>query len=100
MLNLSDDEPALITPISGSSAADITSAPSLRCHSPVGIPSRPALDRVDREEKGIDNADRIVFANEVIQTLGQQYELAAVLAFNETLHPRPQTRSPDDSNST
>src|SRR6266699_2488302 len=51
MLNLSDDEPALITPISGSSAADITSAPSLRYHSPVGIPSRPALDRVDREER-------------------------------------------------
>src|SRR5207248_9523405 len=95
MLNLSDDEPALITPISGSSAADITSAPSLRCHSPVGIPSRPALDRVDREEKGIDNADRIVFANdEVIQTLGQQYELAAVLAFNETLHPRPPNQVP------
>jgi hypothetical protein len=48
----------------------------------------------------MDDADRIVFANEVIQTLRQQYELAAVLAFNETLHPRPPTRSPEDSNST
>ncbi len=37
--------------------------------------------------ESLNDADRIVWRNIVVQTRGQQHRLPAILTFNETLHP-------------
>ena len=39
--------------------------------------------------EGIDDADRVIFPDVVVQAVRQQDELAPVLALNKTLHPGP-----------
>ena len=39
--------------------------------------------------EGIDDADRVIFPDVVVQAIRQQDELAPVLALNKTLHPGP-----------
>jgi hypothetical protein len=43
---------------------------------------------------GIDDADRVIFPDVVVQTFRQQYQLASVLALDKTLHPRPPGHPP------
>src|SRR5271166_4463890 len=48
--------------------------------------------------EGIDDADRVIFPDAVVQAIRQQDELAPVLALNKTLHsgpPEPPRRVPD-----
>jgi hypothetical protein len=39
--------------------------------------------------EGIDNADRVLLPDVVVQAIRQQDQLAPVLALNKTLHPGP-----------
>jgi hypothetical protein len=39
--------------------------------------------------EGVDNPNRIVIPDEVVQTFGQQHELGSVPALDKTLHPGP-----------
>ena len=45
-------------------------------------------------DKGLDDTDRIVLSEVVVQTFRQQYELASVLALDKTLHPSSPRTSP------
>ena len=45
--------------------------------------------KIEFIDEDIDNAYRVVLANVVVQTLGQQCKLASVLAFDESLHRPP-----------
>jgi len=40
-------------------------------------------------DEGIDNANRVIFPDVVVQAIRQQDELAPVLTLNKTLHPVP-----------
>jgi hypothetical protein len=40
-------------------------------------------------DKGIHNADRVIFPDVVVQAIRQQDELAPVMTLNKTLHPGP-----------
>ena len=48
--------------------------------------------------EGIDDADRVIFPDVVVQAIRQQDKLAPVLTLNKTLHsgpPEPPERIPD-----
>src|SRR3546814_9028353 len=45
--------------------------------------------KINLIDKDIDNAYRVVLANVIVQTLGQQCKLASVLAFDKSLHRPP-----------
>ena len=66
----------------------------LRSRLPVGRSSldqrRQSLIASDPVFNGsIDRANRIVFADVVVQAFGQQCDLVSVCTFNESLHPAP-----------
>src|SRR3546814_660014 len=45
--------------------------------------------KINLIDKDIDNAYRVVLANVIVQTLGQQCKLASFLAFDKSLHRPP-----------
>src|SRR5215472_10334256 len=67
----------------------ISGPPSLRrLH-----PFEPELSEIERIDKRIDNSNRIVLVDPVVQTFGKQCRLCASRPFNEALHwapPNPQ----------
>jgi hypothetical protein len=49
--------------------------------------------KVELLDKAIDDADRVVLADKVIEAFGQQCDLASILSFDESLHAaRPLSR--------
>ena len=49
-------------------------------------PIEPQLAKIQFGHERVDHANRVVLANEVVQTLGQQRHLLPVLPFNESRH--------------
>jgi hypothetical protein len=48
--------------------------------------------QVQLSDEGVDNTDRVVLADEVIQALGQQRHLLSVLALNKSRHTDSRAR--------
>jgi hypothetical protein len=52
-------------------------------------PSKAQRRQIQFINEGIDDADRVIFPDVVVQAIRQQGELAPVLTLNKTLHPGP-----------
>ncbi len=48
---------------------------------------KPHGDQIEFVDEDLDDADRIVLSNVVVQTIGKQCRLPAILALDETLRP-------------
>jgi hypothetical protein len=56
------------------------------------------LGQIERVDKRIDHANRIILVNEIIQALGQERPLPTIRLLNEAPHQFPQ-ESPENHNS-
>jgi len=48
--------------------------------------AKPKRNKIKLINKRVDNTHRVVFGNIIFQAFGKQSDLAAVFAFNKTLH--------------